>query len=236
MSTVLVTGANRGLGLEFVRQYAADGWNVLATVRDPGKAQELQQIVAKHRAVSTHELDIANDESIEMLVDELNGNAIDVLIHNSGIYPQKGQKFGEIDYDGWSEALETNLFGPMRLTEALVENVAASERKQIAAISSSMASLRAIQGGSVANAGIAYQYRTSKTALNMAMAVLATELAPRGISVVMIDPGWVKTDMGGPNAQLTPEQSISGIRKVLAGKPMELSGRFIGYDGVGRPW
>jgi NAD(P)-dependent dehydrogenase (short-subunit alcohol dehydrogenase family) len=236
MPTVLVTGANRGLGLEFVRQYAADSWNVLATARDPEMARELKHIVVKHRAVSTYALDIANDESIEELVDELNGRAIDVVIHNSGIYPHKRQKFGEIDYDSWSEALETNLFGPMRLTEALVENVAASERKQIAAISSSMASLRAIQDGSVAKAGVAYQYRTSKTALNMAMSVLATELAPRGISVVMIDPGWVKTDMGGPHAELTPEQSISGMRKILAGKPMELSGKFIGYDGVMRPW
>ena len=236
MSTVLITGANRGLGLEFVRQYAADGWDVLATARDPERAQELRQITARDRAVSTHALDIAEDESIEELVDELDGKAIDVVIHNSGVYPRKGQKFGEIDYVGWSEALETNLLGPMRLTEALIDNVAASERKQIAAISSSMASLRAVQGGSVATAGVAYQYRTSKTALNMAMSVLATELAPRGISVVMIDPGWVKTDMGGPNAQLTPEQSISGIRKVLAGDPMALSGKFIGYDGVARPW
>jgi NAD(P)-dependent dehydrogenase (short-subunit alcohol dehydrogenase family) len=236
MSTVLITGANRGLGIEFVKQYAADGWNVLATAREPEKAQELKQIASRHRGVSTHTMDIADDESIEKLVGELGGIAVDVMIHNSGIYPQKGQKFGEIDYGGWSEALETNLFGPMRLTEALIDNVAASERKQIAAISSSMASLRAIQGGSVAQAGVAYQYRTSKTALNMAMAVLATELASRGISVVMIDPGWVKTDMGGPNAQLTPEQSISGIRKVLAGDPMNLTGKFIGYDGVVRPW
>jgi NAD(P)-dependent dehydrogenase (short-subunit alcohol dehydrogenase family) len=236
MSTVLITGANRGLGIEFVKQYAAENWTVLATARDPEKARELKQIASRHRTVSTHTLDIADDESIEELVDKLDGKAIDLVIHNSGIYPQKGQKFGEIDYDGWRDALETNLFGPMRLTEALVQNIAASERKQIAAISSSMASLRAIQGGSVAQAGVAYQYRTSKTALNMAMAVLATELAPRGISVVMIDPGWVKTDMGGPNAQLTPEQSISGIRKVLAGDPMEISGKFIGYDGVMRPW
>jgi len=236
MPTVLITGANRGLGLEFAKQYAAENWSVLATARDPEKAQELKQIASRHRTVSTHALDIADDESIEELVDELDGKSLDLLIHNSGIYPQKGQKFGEIDYDGWRGALETNLFGPIRLTEALVQNIATSDRKQIAAISSSMASLRGVQGGSVAQAGIAYQYRTSKTALNMAMSVLSTELAPQGISVVMIDPGWVKTDMGGPNAQLTPQQSISGIRKVLAGDPMEISGKFIGYDGVVRPW
>jgi NAD(P)-dependent dehydrogenase (short-subunit alcohol dehydrogenase family) len=236
MPTVLITGANRGLGLEFAKQYAADNWTVVATVRDPEKVSQLKQIESRHGAVATYALDIADDASIEELAEELDGKSIDVVIHNSGIYPQKGQMIGEIDYDGWRDALETNLFGPMRLTEALLENVAASERKQIAAISSSMASLRAVQGGSVAQAGVAYQYRTSKTALNMAMSVLATELAPRGISVVMIDPGWVKTDMGGPNAQLTPEQSISGIRKVLAGDPKEISGKFIGYDGVTRPW
>jgi NAD(P)-dependent dehydrogenase (short-subunit alcohol dehydrogenase family) len=236
MPRVLITGANRGLGLEFVKQYASENWTVVATARDPEQARELKRIASHHQAVSIHALDIADDDSIEELVGELDEKAIDLVIHNSGIYPHKGQKFGEIDYDRWSEALVTNLFGPMRLTEALVENVAASERKQIAAISSSMASLRAVQGGSVATAGVAYQYRTSKTGLNMAMSILAKELAPRGISVVMIDPGWVKTDMGGPNAQLTPEQSISGIRKVLAGNPMEISGKFIGYDGVVRPW
>jgi NAD(P)-dependent dehydrogenase (short-subunit alcohol dehydrogenase family) len=236
MATVLITGANRGLGLEFAKQYAAENWTVFATARDLEKAQELEQVASHSPTLSTLELDIADEESIEELVDELDGRPIDVVIHNSGIYPQKGQKFGEIDYDAWGKTFETNLFGPMRLTEVLLDNVAASERRQIAAISSSMASLRAVQGGSVSQAGVAYQYRTSKTALNMAMSILAKELAPRGISVVMIDPGWVKTDMGGPNAQLTPEQSISGIRKVLAGEPMEISGKFIGYDGVIRPW
>lgn len=236
MATVLITGANRGLGLEFAKQYADDYWTVLATARDPKKAEELKQIASRHRTVTAYRFDIADEKSIEALVDALDGKPIDVLIHNSGVYPREGQKIGQIDYDGWREALEINLLGTMRLTEALLENVATSERKQIAAISSSMASLRAVQGGSVAQAGVAYQYRTSKTALNMAMSILASELAPRGISVVMIDPGWVKTDMGGPNAQLTPEQSISGIRKVLAGDPMEISGKFVGYDGVVRPW
>jgi NAD(P)-dependent dehydrogenase (short-subunit alcohol dehydrogenase family) len=236
MSTVLITGANRGLGLEFAKQYAADGWQTLATARQPEKADALQQLASKHSNLVLHELNIADDESIQDLADRLDGKPIDVLLHNSGIYPREGQTIGQIDYDGWREALETNLLGTMRLTEALLKNVAASERRQIAAISTSMASLRGVQGGSVAQAGTSYQYRTSKTALNMALSVLAKELEPRGISVVMIDPGWVKTEMGGPRAQLTPEQSIAGIRKVLAGVPMEISGKFIGYDGVLRPW
>jgi len=236
MPTVLVTGANRGLGLEFAKQYAADEWEVLATARDPKGAKELQRLGKQHPRVRIHTLDLEDKKSIEELKDELEGKPIDVLIHNSGVYPRDGQKLGAIDYEGWRAAFETNVFGPMRLTEALLENVAASERKQIAAISTSMSSLRAVEGGAVALAGTAYQYRSSKTALNMAMAVLAKEVEGRGVSVVLLDPGWVKTDMGGPRAQLTPEQSISGMRKVLAGSTKELAGKFVGHDGKPRQW
>lgn len=236
MARVLVTGANRGLGLEFAKQYAVDGWEVVATVRQPKEAKELLDLGKKYPELKTYELDVAHEESIQDLADKLDGKPIDGLIHNSGIYPREGQKIGEIDYDGWRKAFETNVFGPMRVTEALLENVAASERKQIAAISTSMSSLRSVQGGSVAQAGTSYQYRSSKTALNMAMAILAKELEPRGISVVLFDPGWVKTDMGGPRAQLTPEESIGGMRKVLAGDPKQIAGKFLGHDGTQRPW
>lgn len=236
MATVLVTGANRGLGLEFARQYASDGWKVFATVREPKKATELQNLAKKHSNVQIHQLDVADEKSIKNLAEALDSEPIDVLIHNSGVYPRGGQKIGEIDYAGWRAALETNVFGAMRLTEALLKNVEASDRKQIAAVSSSMASLRGVEGGSVAQAGTSYQYRSSKTALNMALSILAKELEPRGISVVLLDPGWVKTDMGGPHAQLTPEQSIGGMRKVLAGHPKQIAGKFIGHDGIARPW
>jgi len=236
MPTVLITGANRGLGLEFAKQYAADGWRVLATAREPEKANELKQLAAKHQNIGLQALNVVDEKSVQHLANALNGSPIDILIHNSGLYPQKGQKIGEIDYDGWREAMETNLYGVMRMTEALLKNVAASGRKQIAAISSSMSSMHGVQGDSVASAGTSYQYRTSKTALNMAFSVLAKELEPQGISVVLLDPGWVKTDMGGPHAQLTPEQSITGMRKILAGTPQEISGKFLGYDGRERAW
>lgn len=236
MSTVLIIGANRGLGLEFGRQYATDGWEVLATSRQPEKSAELKQYAAQHPTVRVHRLDVTDEESVQDLADKLHGKPIDILLHSSGIYPCEGQQIGEIDYDGWREALETNLFGVMRVTEALLENVAASQRKQIAAISTSLSSLRGVQGGSVAQAGTSYQYRSSKTALNMALSILAKELEPRGISVVLLDPGWVKTDMGGTHAPLSPQESIAGMRKVLAGNPMELSGKFLGHDGIPRPW
>jgi len=234
MSTVLITGANRGLGLEFARQYAADGWEVISTSRNPEKCEQLKQLQKKNNKVSLQALDVTSGKSVEALARAVGGRAIDLLILNSAIYARKGTKIGEIDFDAWREALETNLVGAVRVAEALLENVAASKRKQIAAISTGMGSMQALQ--STIGFGAAYQYRTSKAALNMAMSILAKELEPRGISVVIFDPGWVQTDMGGANAALTPQESIGGMRTVLAGDPMLLTGKFVGYDGRPRPW
>jgi NAD(P)-dependent dehydrogenase (short-subunit alcohol dehydrogenase family) len=157
-----------------------------------------------------------------------------LLVLNSAIYTRNGNKLGELNFAGWRESFETNVLGAIRVAEALIENVAASTRKQIVAISTGMGSLQAL--GSTIGFGIAYQYRTSKAALNMTMSILAKEVEPRGVSVVIFSPGWVQTDMGGANAALTPEQSIGGMRKVLEGNPMELTGKFLGYDGVTWPW
>lgn len=237
MATVLVTGANRGIGLELARQYVANGWSVLATARDPENAAELHKIAKHHpRQVEIVVLDVTSEAAVENLAEQLDGRAIDLLLNNAATYPRQGVQVGELDYDSWSDTLEANLFGVMRVTEALLENVAKSERKQIAAISSGMASLSAAFGGSVAQAGTSYQYRTSKAALNMAMVVLSKELAPRGISVAIISPGWVKTDMGGAQAAITPEVSVAGIRKALSQEPMEISGKFLSYDGTTIPW
>jgi NAD(P)-dependent dehydrogenase (short-subunit alcohol dehydrogenase family) len=236
MATILIAGANRGLGLEFVRQYATDGWEVLATARQPDKSEELKKLAGANSKISLYALDLVCDQSVLNLAAALKGKPIDLLILNSGVYPRGGQKIGQIDYQGWREAFETNVLGTVRVAETLLENVAASGRKQIAAISTAMSSLRSVQGGAVAQSGTAYQYRSTKAALNMAMAILAKEVATRGISVVMFHPGWVKTDMGGPNALLTPQESIAGMRKVLADKTMENSGKFLGHDGTLIPW
>lgn len=233
MPRALITGANRGLGLEFARQYAEDGWEVIATSRNPEKSAELQQLLKKNR-VSLKALDVTKRKSVESLARALSGQAIDLLVLNSAIYTRNGNKIGEIDFEEWREALETNLLGAVRVAQALLENVAASKRKQIAAISTGMGSVEALP--STIGFGAAYQYRTSKAALNMAMSILAKEVEPRGISVVIFDPGWVKTDMGGPGAALRPDESIGGMRKVLAGNPMDLTGKFVGYDGKARPW
>jgi NAD(P)-dependent dehydrogenase (short-subunit alcohol dehydrogenase family) len=233
MSRVLITGANRGLGLEFARQYLAEGWDVVATARNLEKTEDLQRLAGLGH-VSLQALDVTSDESVEALVKALTGKPIDLLVLNSAIFTRDGNKIGELNFEGWREAFETNVLGAVRVAQALLENVAASERKQIVAISTGMGSMKAL--GSTISFGAAYQYRTSKTALNMAMSILARELEPRGISVVIFDPGWVQTDMGGANAALTPAQSIGGMRSVLAGDPMELTGKFVGYDGGVRPW
>jgi NAD(P)-dependent dehydrogenase (short-subunit alcohol dehydrogenase family) len=233
MPSILITGANRGLGLEFARQYAADGWDVIATARDPKSSKELQQL-AKSRNVSLIRLDVASDESVKQLAESLDGKPVDLLVLNSAIYTRDGNKLGELNYAGWRESFETNVLGAIRVAEALIENVAASKRKQIVAISSGMGSIETL--GATIGFALAYQYRSSKAALNMTMSILAKEVEPRGISVVILSPGWVQTDMGGANAELTPEQSIRGMRKVLDGNPKQLTGKFLSYDGTTWPW
>jgi NAD(P)-dependent dehydrogenase (short-subunit alcohol dehydrogenase family) len=233
MPRLLITGANRGLGFEFARQYAADGWDVIATARNPKHSEELERL-AKNKTVSLQALDVASEESVKQLVKALNGKIVDLLILNSAIYTRDGNKLGELNFVGWRESFETNVLGAIRVAEVLIENVAASERKQIAAISTGMGSLQTLE--TTIGFGPAYQYRTSKAALNMAMSILAKEVEPRGISVVIFSPGWVQTDMGGANAALTPEQSIGGMRKVLEQNPMELTGKFLSYDGSTWPW
>jgi NAD(P)-dependent dehydrogenase (short-subunit alcohol dehydrogenase family) len=233
MSTILITGANRGLGLEFARQYAADGWEVIATARKPQKSAELPEL-GKKGGLSWQTLDVRSGESVQALVKALGGQPIDLLVLNSAIYTREGNEIGEINFEGWRESFETNVLGAVRVAEALMENVASSERKQIVAISTGMGSLGALP--TTIGFAAAYQYRTSKAALNMAMLILAKDLQPRGISVVIFSPGWVRTDMGGANAALTPEQSIAGMRRVLQGNPMELTGKFLSYDGTTWPW
>jgi len=234
MATILITGANRGLGLEFARQYAEDGWKVIATARKVERNGTLAELAKARRNVSVKTLDVASEESTKGLARELKGIPIDVLVLNSAIYTRNGNKLGELNYEGWRESFETNVLGAVRVAEALLENVAASEKKQIVAISSGMGSVGDL--GRTIGAGPAYQYRTTKTALNMTMAILAKDVEARGVSVVVMSPGWVQTDMGGTGAVLTPEQSISGMRKVLAGNPKELNGKFWSYDGTTWAW
>ncbi|HVZ35498.1 MAG TPA: SDR family oxidoreductase, partial [Polyangiaceae bacterium] len=223
MTSVLVTGANRGLGLEFTKQYAESGCRVFATARDPGRAHELSQLARKLPHVSVHALDVRSSESVRELASSLRDEAIDILLCNAGVMGPKRQSVGQIDYTGMLETIDINALGPLRVAEAFVEQVARSERKLMVAITSGMGSISDSSGGS-------YAYRASKAALNMTFHNLALDLKGRGIIAFVINPGWVQTDMGGASAPLSPQQSIAAMRRVFDGMTMEQTGRFMNYQ------
>ena len=226
MPTVLITGANRGIGLELAKQYAGDGWSVIATARDPKNADGLNALKGEIRIEA---LEVTDAKQVQALAKALKGTAIDVLLNNAGMLTGY-ESFGETDAESWLQTLHVNSIAPLKLTEALVEHVAASEQRKVASITSGMGSI-----GSHASSG-AYAYRSSKAALNMVMVTAANELRARGISVAVISPGWVKTDMGGANATLNVKESAAGIRKVIDKLNVGISGQFFNYSGENLPW
>ncbi len=234
MPCVFLTGANRGIGLELVRQYAADGWRVIATCRDPDAAAELARSVEESDGrIECHRLDVRDASSVAAVAEALTSTAIDVLINNAGIgFPAKSphQRFGNTDYARWKETFDVNVLGVMRVAEALAEQVARSERKLVVTISSGL--------GSITNASADGEtvYRTSKAAVNMLTKMMAGYVADRGITVVAIGPGWVRTDMGGPNATFGVEEAVSRVRKVIAGLTPAHSGGYFDNQGQPLPW
>lgn len=227
MPSALITGANRGLGLEFARQYAADGWQVYAACRDPNSASGLRRLADSSSGgkVRILALDVTQPASVKAAAGELDGQAIELLLNNAGVMGARGQTIGNIDYESWAKVLDANTMGPMRVAEAFVDHVARSERKLIVTLTSGMGSLADnTSGGSVA-------YRSSKAAVNMVMRSLAIDLAPRGITCVVVNPGWVQTDMGGPNATLTPAESVSRLRRVIDRLGPAQTGKFFNHDG-----
>ena len=225
---VLITGANRGLGLEFTQQYAADGWNVIACCRHPQSALDLQALAATHSNVKIYTLDVADFAQIDALAMQLRDESIDVLINNAGVYP--ASSFGDTNYDDWAAAFKVNSMAPLKMAEAFVQHITRSHFKKIATLSSKMGSLDDNTSGE------SYSYRSSKTAVNMVMKSLSIDLKPYGISVVTLHPGWVQTDMGGSNALINAQTSVSGLRKVIESLSLSTTGQFIAYDGKAINW
>jgi NAD(P)-dependent dehydrogenase (short-subunit alcohol dehydrogenase family) len=230
MYSILVTGSNRGIGLEWCRQYAEAGWRVFATCRHPETADELHALARKHPALSAHGLDVTQPESVYALRAELQDEAIDVLVNNAGVYLEKYAPTAALRYDEWQQTLEVNTLGPLRVSESLLELVARSQRKLVVALSSHMGSIAEISAP-----GDTY-YRSSKAALNAAMKGLALALRERGIGVLLLHPGWVKTRMGGWDAPLTAAESVAGMRTLVDAFSLDQSGRFLRYDGTEIPW
>ncbi len=232
MNTALITGANRGIGLEFVRQYATDGWRVFACCRSPVAADALNHLAAQYPdRVTIYPLDVANHQQIEQLAQTLSKQSIDLLINNAGVYPPgQGDAFGEMDYDAWAHAFEVNAMAPLRMVEAFIQHISSSQLKTIITVTSKMGSIADNRGGG------SYGYRSSKAAVNIVMKSLSIDLSASGITAVLLHPGWVRTDMGGPSGLISAEQSVTGMRHVISQLKFEDSGKFYAFDGQVVPW
>jgi NAD(P)-dependent dehydrogenase (short-subunit alcohol dehydrogenase family) len=222
MPTILITGANRGMGLEFARQYAAEGWRVLGTVRDPLAGRALSQAGGE-----VYVCDVADPAQVARLKASLAGVGLDILLNNAGIYGEK-QEFGAVDAAAFMKVIAVDTLAPLKLAEAFAEQLTGP--RIIAAVSSKMGAM------SDNTSGGSYAYRAAKAALNMVIKGLSVDLASRGILTVALSPGWVRTDMGGANAPLDAETAVTGMRKVLAGLTASDSGAFIHYDGSRLSW
>jgi len=223
-STVLITGANRGLGFEFSRQYSAAGWNVIGTARKPEAANDLSAL-----GVRVMRLDVTDQESVERLARDLGHQPIDLLINNTGIFPMAAT-LPEIDFSEIQRTLEVNTIGPMRVTRALLPNLRRGEAKLIVNITSNLGSITDNTNGRY------YGYRESKAALNMFTRSLAAELRDEGFTCIVMNPGWVQTDMGGPSAPLQAPDSIAGMRAVIDRLTPADTGTFWSHEGQQMPW
>jgi NAD(P)-dependent dehydrogenase (short-subunit alcohol dehydrogenase family) len=224
MSTVLITGANRGLGLEFARQYAASGSTVIAACREPHKASQLSEIPG----IELCTLDVASAASVSDLAAALRGRPIDILINNAGLLSEGSA--GKSDPEAVLQMLRVNTLGPLMLSEALLSNVATSTRKLIVTVSSDLGSLSGnVSGGNLG-------YRVSKAAVNMVMRTLAIEFKPRNVACILLTPGWVRTDMGGSKAPLSPTQSVTGMCRVIERLGARDSGRWLDHSGQECHW
>ena len=231
MKNVLITGASAGIGLEHCRTFAARGLHVLATARAPEQAEELQALARRHAGcITVLAYDAAQADAAQRLKRELADLPIDLLLANAGAMGGARQSFGAVDLADALQLVHVNALAPLQLVESLVDNVAASDRKLIAFQSSQMGSI-----GDNASGGY-YAYRVSKAALNMIAKGLSKDLRPRGVTVVSLHPGWVKTRMGGAGAPLSVQQSVAAQQALLDRLTPSDSGRFFNFDGTQLPW
>lgn len=241
MPTVLITGAGRGLGLELARQYAADGWQVLACARAPNESTELQSLISANKsgAVEALTLDVTDHAAVDALAQRLRDRAIDVLLNSAGTmgagnFAQQGAsfgKFGTSNFADWDNVFRLNMAAPMKMAEAFVTHVARSEQKKIVSLTSILGSMAKNSFGGL------YAYRASKAGLNAIMRSMAIDLGrSHKIIAAPLHPGWVRTDMGGPRADIDAVTSVTGMRQVIAGLDASKSGRYWMYNGEELPW
>ena len=224
MPSVFITGASRGLGLEFARQYSAEGWSVVAACRRPSDVPQLEEWGVEAVAV-----DVTDFAAVAVLARRLAGRAFDLLLNNAGVYGQD-QEFGSIDGEDWQRVMRTNVIAPLKVAEAFLPHVLAGRRRVMAFLSSRMGSVTENDSGG------SYIYRSSKAALNAAVRSLAVDLRPQGVTAILLHPGWVRTDMGGHAAPLEVEARVAGLRGVIDAAGPADSGTFRDYTGATVPW
>lgn len=237
MPSVLITGANRGIGLELAAQYLQDGWTVHACCRAPDQAKSLNGLAAG--SLHVHRMDVDETADIAAVAAALDGTPLDLLINNAGIIDNYGVGVAEgkddpdirnYDFDLWERVMRTNLYAPARITSAFVDSLTAAERPVVVMVASGLSSIaNTRQGGR-------YAYRTSKAALNMLTRGFAAWLEPEGVIVVSIAPGWTRTELGGPNAPNPVDVSVVGMRKTIAGLTLDATGTYWDWDGTALPW
>jgi NAD(P)-dependent dehydrogenase (short-subunit alcohol dehydrogenase family) len=230
MPTALIVGSSRGLGLEFVRQYHRAGWRVLAACRDPATASVLNELASRGPGIEVVACDVTDGTSVTSLARGMADRSIDHLILNAGIPGPRDYTTANFDEQAWIEVMRTNTIAPLRFAGSFVDHVQRSEKKLMAFISSRLGSMAENSSGGH------YIYGSSKAALNRVVKSLAIELKPRGITCIVLTPGWVKTDMGGDQAPLTAETSVKGMLEVLNRVTLEDAGHFYQYDGREIPW
>lgn len=222
--TVLITGANRGIGLELARQYSAAGWRVIGTARKPDSAEALGAIGAE-----VMQLDVTDQASVDRLARDLADKPVDVLINNAGIQPLMWT-LAEVDFDEFERALSVNTVGPVRVSRALLPNLRLGKLRKVINITTNLSSIAENTDGGF------YGYRESKAALNMFTKTLAVELGPDGFICIVLHPGWVKTDLGGPKAPLTVQESVRGMRGVIKNLSPSDNGSFWTHAGKQMAW
>jgi NAD(P)-dependent dehydrogenase (short-subunit alcohol dehydrogenase family) len=232
MTTVLITGTNRGLGLEFVRQYAEIGARVHACARDPNAARDLQALARGMSNIIVHTLDVEDRKAVEALARELSGETIDILINNAGLGTSAAERArgdSGMDYDRWERMFRVNALAPFYIAQAFHDHLKRAKSPKLVTITSQMGSTARSSGG-------AWSYRSTKAAVNNIMHGLASQWGAEGITVLLFHPGWVKTDMGGSGAPLTPKESIAGMRKIIDKAGKAEAGRYLDYSDAELPW
>jgi NAD(P)-dependent dehydrogenase (short-subunit alcohol dehydrogenase family) len=231
METVLITGANRGIGLELAARYAAAGNRVLACCRQPSKADKLQALAKSRKGLTIHAVHVADGKSVAALAAEIRTAPIDILINNAGMSGPAGDKqsLAHMDFDGWAETFTVNTMAPLRMLQTFRRNLKAGKNPRAITITSQMGAL-------ALNMPVMFAYCSSKAAVNKVMRMASVELANDGIAVGLIHPGWVRTDMGGSGADISVEDSAAGIMSVIAKLSLADTGSFKKWNGEDHAW